>query len=184
MEEEIWCNQDVLWKGNSEIEVAIQRAHYHIVQQLSLFEDEPIAVCVLLEGSLKFFSTLTTMLPCNFEICFIHVRQRFEKNKQIIKHISAPLSMFKNKKTLLLTDVVNTGETLQHVAKRIEKEGMPKQMLTISLICKSENSDFQPNISIFKYDKPEHIYGYGLKKKDGLYGSNSSLYILNSNNKS
>ncbi len=160
-----------------EISQSIARISNSIYQE---YQNEiPVFVGVL-SGVIMFFSDFLKHYPGPCEIAFLQVAS-YEGIKSTNK-IDTKLDFTKdlnNRHVVILEDIIDTGNTLEHLYDRLEN--MPVASLKIAtLLFKPEAFKKELNIDYIGMDIPnKFVVGYGLDY-DGLGRNLKNIYRLKS----
>ena len=132
----------------------IDQAYLHI-------EEELYVVCPL-KGSLLFFSDLIRELKTPVKIDFILI-DGFKSGFSIIKDIDFQI---KNRHVLIVKDVVNAGNKLVFLKKRLEANS-PKSVEIATLLDKPSQRKMDLQVDFFgKKIEDRHVFGYGMDSNE------------------
>ena len=137
----------------------------------------PVFVGVL-NGSFMFMADLMKKVSIDCEICFIQLKSYDGKYStgtvKLLKDFDIDLN---NRHVVFVEDIIETGQTLQHILKKIK--GTPTQSVKIvSLLVKKLNENFKFNIDYIGFEiSQEFVVGYGLDY-NGKFRNLDSIYSL------
>ena len=139
--------------------------------------ENPVFVGIL-NGSFMFMSDLMKEVSVDCEICFIQLKSYEGKHSigtvNIIKDFDNDL---RNRHVVLVEDIVETGQTLEYILKKLET--IPtKSVKIVSLLTKSINKKFKFNIHYYGFEiSQEFVVGYGLDYNE-KFRNLDSIYSL------
>ena len=161
-------------------EEAIQTRVKEMAEEISaLYKDEPLVVVCVLKGAFLFFSDLVRHLTCKPEIDFVRLASygsAAQRSKAITftKDVEIPLE---GKHVLIVEDIVDTGESIEHMIKELEARN-PASVEVCTLFFKP--GSYRKTLPI-KYRAMEigneFIVGYGLDY-DQLGRSLKDIYVV------
>ena len=161
-------------------EEAIQTRDKEMAGELStLYKDEPLVVVCVLKGAFMFFSDLVRHLTCKPELDFVRLASygsAAQRSKTITftKDVEIPLE---GKHVLIVEDIVDTGESIEHMIKELEARN-PASVEVCTLFFKP--GSYRKTLPI-KYRAMEigneFIVGYGLDY-DQLGRSLKDIYVV------
>ena len=137
----------------------------------------PVFVGVL-NGSFMFMADLMKKVSIDCEICFIQLKSYDGKHStgtvKLIKDFDIDLN---NRHVVFVEDIIETGQTLQFVMKKIK--GIPtKSVKIVSLLVKNINENFKFNIDYIGFEiSQEFLVGYGLDY-DNKFRNLDSIYTF------
>ena len=132
----------------------------------------------ILNGSFMFMADLMKEVSVDCEICFIQLKSYEGKHStgkvKLIKEFELDLS---NRHVVLVEDIVETGQTLKYILKKLEK--IPtKSVRIVSLLIKYMNEKFKFNIHYIGFEiSQEFVVGYGLDYNN-KFRNLDSIYSL------
>lgn len=158
-----------------EVEKALDKLAEEITDELK--NENPIFICVL-NGAIVPMGQLMTRLDFPLQMDYIHAsRYRGKMEGGQLEILAKPVSSLKNRKVVLVEDIIDTGITLKHIVDYCYKEGAEK-VYTATLIDKSMNRSSKglQKADFVGIEIPnEFIIGYGLdyeeyfRNLDGIY---------------
>ena len=161
-------------------EEAIQTRVKEMAGEIStLYKDEPLVVVCVLKGAFMFFSDLVRHLTCKPELDFVRLASygsAAQRSKTITftKDVEIPLE---GKHVLIVEDIVDTGESIEHMIKELEARN-PASVEVCTLFFKP--GSYRKTLPI-KYRAMEigneFIVGYGLDY-DQLGRSLKDIYVV------
>ena len=161
-------------------EEAIQTRVKEMAGEIStLYKDEPLVVVCVLKGAFMFFSDLVRHLTCKPELDFVRLASygsAAQRSKTITftKDVEIPLE---GKHVLIVEDIVDTGESIEHMIKELEARN-PASVEVCTLFFKP--GSYRKTLPI-KYRAMENgnefIVGYGLDY-DQLGRSLKDIYVV------
>ena len=161
-------------------EEAIQTRVKEMAGEIStLYKDEPLVVVCVLKGAFMFFSDLVRHLTCKPELDFVRLASygsAAQRSKTITftKDVEIPLE---GKHVLIVEDIVDTGESIEHMIKELEARN-PASVEVCTLFFKP--GSYCKTLPI-KYRAMEigneFIVGYGLDY-DQLGRSLKDIYVV------
>ena len=141
-------------------------------------KDSVIIICVL-NGAVMVLSEILNNLTCNYEVDYIEVssyKGGTETSGEIdlIQDINIDI---KNKKILIIEDIVDSGTTLNFLYKKLNQMG-PAEIKVFSLLFKRKKYKFNINIDWYAFEI-ENIFtiGYGMDYDLKFRGLND-IYAL------
>tara|TARA_B100001248_G_scaffold256074_1_gene236626 strand:- start:4255 stop:4770 length:516 start_codon:yes stop_codon:yes gene_type:complete len=117
----------------------------------------------ILNGSFMFMADLMKEVSIDCEICFIQLKSYEGKYStgtvELIKEFDNDLS---NRHVIIVEDIVETGQTLKYILKKLER--IPtKSVRIVSLLIKYMSKKFKFNIHYIGFEiSQEFVVGYGL----------------------
>ena len=141
-------------------------------------KDHLIIICVL-NGSVVVLSEILNNLTCNYELDYIELSSYNGGTKtsgkiDLIRDINIDI---KNKKILIIEDIVDTGTTLDFLYKKLNKMN-PDEIKVFSLLFKREKYKFDINIDWYGFEiKDMFTIGYGMDYNLKFRGLND-IYAL------
>ena len=161
-------------------EEAIQRRILEMAEEINaVYKDEPLVVVCVLKGAFMFFSDLVRHLTCRPEIDFVRLASYGSGSEggqtiSFTKDVEIPL---KDKHVLIVEDIVDTGESIEHMIKELEARN-PASVEVCTLFFKP--GSYRKTLPI-KYRAMEigneFIVGYGLDY-DQLGRSLKDIYVV------
>ena len=161
-------------------EEAIQTRVKEMAGEIStLYKDEPLVVVCVLKGAFMFFSDLVRHLTCKPELDFVRLASygsAAQRSKTITftKDVEIPLE---GKHVLIVEDIVDTGESIEHMIKELEARN-PASVEVCTLFFKP--GSYRKTLPI-KYRAMEigneFIVGYGLDY-DQLGRNYKDVYVV------
>ncbi len=140
----------------------------------------PVLVGVL-NGCFMFLSDLVKEIDLDVEICFTKYSsyQSTESSGKVIELIGFD-NVIKGKDVIIVEDIVDTGLTMGHLLKEIQKFS-PKSVKVTALLYKPEALKHEAKIDYLGFEiKNKFVVGYGLDY-DGFGRNLKDIYILNNN---
>ena len=132
----------------------------------------------ILNGSFMFMADLMKEVSIDCEICFIQLKSYEGKYStgtvELIKEFDNDLS---NRHVIIVEDIVETGQTLKYILKKLER--IPtKSVRIVSLLIKYMSKKFKFNIHYIGFEiSQEFVVGYGLDYNKRFRNLNS-IYSL------
>ena len=125
-------------------------------------EDFPLCLIVL-NGASVFANELLKHLDSSVEVDFVKVKSyNGIKNTDAILAEYLPLDLVKNRKVLLIEDIVDTGNTLSFLRNELKKNGvMQIDCVTLLFKPKKYNYDVLPEYVGFNIGE-EFVIGFGM----------------------
>lgn len=128
------------------------------------YEDQEVTVIAIINGAIIFVADLIRQINASLQLDCIRVSSYRDETKpvrtpEIIDRIRLDL---KGANVLLIDDILDTGTTLAHISKIIQKMG-PASIKTCVLLDKATNRsvDFEADFVGFRIPD-EFVVGYGL----------------------
>ena len=154
----------------------IQKLVTGLAQQINYdYKGETEALCLLcfLKGSLFFFSDLVRQLENHVLIDFVSISSH-NGNFSFVKDISMAI---KGKHVLIVKEILNEGNRLLFVKKRIEA-GDPKSVKIVTLIDKPSQRKLNLQPDYFGMSTEDrYIFGYGLDHQE-QYRNLRDMYLF------
>ncbi|MDJ1007144.1 MAG: hypoxanthine phosphoribosyltransferase [Paracoccaceae bacterium] len=125
---------------------------------------DKLVVVGLLRGSFVFIADLVRELDMNVEVDFLEASSygnamESSREVRIIKDLSGEIS---GRDVLVVEDIVDTGHTLDHVA-RLLRSRHPKRLETIALLDKPTRREVDIKATWTGFEIPdEFVVGYGI----------------------
>jgi hypoxanthine phosphoribosyltransferase len=158
----------------SEIEQRVAELATHINHD---YEDKMPILLPILNGAFMFASDLIKELtiPCKVSFVKISSYAGTTSTGQLKTLIGQEESVF-NQNVLIVEDIVDTGLTLQKVAKDLEELGA-KSVETISLLRKAPAREKSVEVKYVGFDlENDFVLGYGMDY-DGLGRNLKDIYV-------
>jgi len=146
-------------------ESQIKQRLQELGQEISeAYEDKEVTVIAIINGAIIFVADLIRQINASLQLDCIRVSSYRDETKpirtpEIIDRIRLDL---KGANVLLIDDILDTGTTLAHISKVIQKMG-PASIKTCVLLDKATNRsvDFEADFVGFRIPD-EFVVGYGL----------------------
>lgn len=154
-------------KGKFEIKIKLKKLAYQINRDFKN-EDELLFI-VVMKGGMFFASDLLKLIKIDLSIDFVFSKS-YEKESKIGKPKINYLETInaKNKKVIIIDDLIDTGETLTNIVKLV-KEKQPKSISVATIFGNKEwNFEGVKKYYLFKTKKDHFIIGYGLDYEEKL----------------
>jgi hypoxanthine phosphoribosyltransferase len=146
-----------------------------------IYAGKELTLLAILTGSVMFLADLMRELPMRMRLDVMSVSSYpgDAVESQGPKVLSAPLSELKDRHVLLMDDILDTGQTLEAIARRVRRES-PASLRTCVLLQKNRPSGQLPfHVDFVGFQVPhEFVVGYGLDY-DHLYRNLSEICVLN-----
>jgi hypoxanthine phosphoribosyltransferase len=159
---------------------SIEKRVKELANQISLdYEGRDPVLIGVLKGVIFFLADLARELSIPAKIDFIRAASygagtTSSRTVRLTKDIETPIN---GKSVILVEDIVDTGLTLAHIIKKIERKG-PESIRICTLIEKLERQDIKVPIDYCGFRiKEGFIVGYGLDF-DEKYRNLPDLYVL------
>ena len=141
---------------------------------------EPILIGVL-NGSFIFLADLLRKLRISCELDFIKVSSysgaQSTGNVELVEDMSVDI---KNRHVILVEDIIDSGNTIQFLRKRL-LSCRPKSFSIVALLKKKNNAKLDFPIDFIGFEvKEEFVVGFGLDL-DQKYRHLDAIYTLNHN---
>ena len=141
-------------------------------------KDTTLIVLCVLKGSLIFTSDLIRKITLNTNVEFLDISSYKGKERGDIQMKSSISFTVKEKDILIIEDIVDSGNTINHIAKQLKKNN-PKSVKIATLLFKPDAYNFDMKIDWIGFNiKNEFVVGYGLDYNE-LYRNKKSIYKLN-----
>lgn len=142
----------------------VQDAVQQVAQQINLnyFSKDVLLVCVL-NGSFMFTADLMKNLTVRSEVTFVKYKS-YEGTESTgeVKEIMGIQVPIKDKEIIIVEDIVDTGQTLSHIYKVLQKH-QPKSIKTATLLYKPKAYKGTLPIDYVGKEIPnDFVVGYGL----------------------
>ena len=136
-------------------------------------ETDPLLLVCPLKGSLFFLADLVRFLKVPVQVDFILIESK-NKDFTITKDI---VSSAKNKKVLIIKEVLNEGTKLLFLKRRIEAS-FPQSVKVVSLIDKPSHRKLDLHSDYFGMETEDrYLFGYGLDHQE-KYRQLKDIYFL------
>lgn len=134
------------------------------VQITELCKREPVVAVCVLKGSFVFYSDLIRQIDADISSEFLGVASygNAMKSSGEVKLTLDLTTSIEGKTVLLIEDIIDTGLTMDFLAKTLAAR-KPKKLLTCTLLFKPEalKVEFKPDFVGFKIPN-DFVIGYGL----------------------
>ena len=134
------------------------------VQITELCKREPVVAVCVLKGSFVFYSDLIRQIDADISSEFLGVASygNAMKSSGEVKLTLDLTTSIEGKTVLLIEDIIDTGLTIDFLAKTLAAR-KPKKLLTCTLLFKPEalKVEFKPDFVGFKIPN-DFVIGYGL----------------------
>jgi len=136
-------------------------------------ETEPLLLVCPLKGSLFFLADLIRFLKVPVQLDFILIESSGD-DFTIVKDIDSPI---KNKKVLIIKEVLNEGTKLLFLKNRIEAS-FPESVKTVTLIDKPSQRKLDLQSDYFGIETEDrYLFGYGLDHQE-KHRQLKEIYLL------
>lgn len=126
-------------------------------------ETEPLLLVCPLKGSVFFLADLIRLLKVPIQLDFILIESVEDGSFTITKDIT---NSVKNRKVLIIKEVLNEGNKLLFLKKRIEA-GAPKSIKIVTLIDKPSQRKLDLQSDYFGMETEDrYLFGYGLDHQE------------------
>lgn len=129
-----------------------------------LCKREPVVAVCVLKGSFVFYSDLIRQIDADISSEFLGVASygNAMKSSGEVKLTLDLTTSIEGKTVLLIEDIIDTGLTMDFLAKTLAAR-KPKKLMTCTLLFKPESlkTDFKPDFVGFKIPN-DFVIGYGL----------------------
>jgi len=126
-------------------------------------ETEPLLLVCPLKGSVFFLADLIRLLKIPIQLDFILIESVEDGSFTITKDIT---NSVKNRKVLIIKEVLNEGNKLLFLKKRIEA-GTPKSIKIVTLIDKPSQRKLDLQSDYFGMETEDrYLFGYGLDHQE------------------
>ena len=142
------------------------------------YKGEPPFFIGVLNGSFMFLSDLIRTLSIECEISFLQLKSYDGKKStgsiNIIKDLDVNL---KNRRVVIVEDIIETGNTLKFLLNRL-KDIRTKSITIVTLLVKDTNRPFEFIIDHIGFEiSQEFVVGYGLDYNE-RFRHLDSIYVL------
>jgi len=136
-------------------------------------EKEPLLLICPLKGSLFFLADLIRFIKVPIQLDFILIESS-EQDFTIMKDIESPI---KNRKVLIVKEVLNEGNKLLFVKNRIEAS-FPESVKVVTLIDKPSQRQLELQSDYFGLETEDrYLFGYGLDHQE-KHRQSKDIYLL------
>ena len=145
----------------------------------SYYESDNLVIICVLNGSVVVLGDILKNLTCNYIVDYIELSSYKGTTKSsgkidLIQDINIDL---KDKKILIIEDIVETGNTLNYIYKKLLKMN-PKEVKIFSLLYKKEKYKFDIKIDWYAFEIEDvFVIGYGMDYDLKFRGLND-IYAL------
>ena len=153
------------------LETSISINHY--------YKNEKIIILCVLEGAVPILSELTKNLKIDYSIDYIKLSSYKGKTESSGKiDIDKDITLnFKDKKILIIEDIIDTGRTLNFLHKKLLDIGS-EEIKIFSLLLKREKYKFDISIDWYGFEiRDLFTIGYGMDYNYKFRGLND-IYVL------
>ena len=143
------------------------------------YKNEEVIILCVLDGAIPVFSELTKNLNIKYLTDYIKLSSYKGGTKTFGKvDIDQDLKLnIKNKKILIIEDIIDTGTTIDFLNKKLLSEGA-KEIKFFSLLLKRNKYKFKVKIDWYGFEIEDlFTIGYGMDYKFKFRGLND-IYIL------
>jgi hypoxanthine phosphoribosyltransferase len=160
-------------------EFEIQKAVQHVADQIAFdFEGKSPLFIAVLNGAFMFAADLMKHINIPCEISFVKFNSYVGTQSTGIVHQFQGLNQsVEGRDVIVVEDIIDTGATMHHVIKALEKEGA--QSITVaSFFLKPDALQQEVKVDYVAMKIPNHfIVGYGLDY-DGFGRNLKNIYTL------
>lgn len=145
-------------------EEEVQNAVRQVAQDINLqYFSKDVLLISVLNGSFMFTSDLMKNLTVRCEVTFVKYKSyEGTESSGTISEVMGLQVPIENRDVIVVEDIVDTGNTLEHIYKILEKEN-PKSIATASLLYKPDAYKGDRKIDFIGKSIPnDFVVGYGL----------------------
>ena len=132
-------------------------------EMTALYENKQPIFIVILNGAFMFASDIIKGIDCDCEISFIKLSSYEAMSSS--GHVSTLIGLNKSiedRHVVILEDIIDTGRTMHHFTKTLEKE-KPASVAICSLLVKPTALQFKIDIDYIGFEiEDKFVIGYGL----------------------
>ena len=173
-----------LYIGEKELQARIRMLAEEIKEYYDDIYEEPIHIIVMMNGAFVFAADLVRQLDFPLHMYFVKSSSYVGLSSKGQVEFVLPEDLdIKNRRVLVLEDIVDTGITFQQFLSEVI-EDHPKDLKICSLLVKNKNSEIKSRVNFvgFEIDDP-FVIGYGMDF-NGKARDFSDIYILKEDEKS
>ncbi|MCX7953715.1 MAG: hypoxanthine phosphoribosyltransferase [Bacteroidales bacterium] len=141
------------------------------------YKNEEVIFIPILNGAFIFAADLIRHIKIKNKITFLKLQSYIgERSSGKVRKLIGLTEDIKNKKVIVIEDIVDTGETLVKLLELLKKYE-PAEIKVVTLLLKTENYIKKQKIDYIGFKVPSrYIVGYGLDYS-GYARNLSSIYI-------
>lgn len=139
---------------------------------------EPVHLVVVLRGAMIFGADLLRAIPGDDVYLHATAARSYDGTKPGKLTLTTEIPPVKDQHTLIVEDIVDTGNTALSILQRARSLWQPKTLQLVTLLDKVERREVQMVPDWTGFDIPDRfVVGYGLDY-DGRYRNLPGIYIL------
>lgn len=169
-----------LYISEQEIQSRIRVLSNEINDYYDELYDEPVHIIVMMNGAFLFAADLVRKLDFPLHMYFVKSSSYVGLASKGTVEFDLPKDLdIKDKRVLIVEDIVDTGITFQNFLKEVIQD-YPKDLKICSLLVKNKNQKINSKVDFvgFKIEDP-FVVGYGMDY-NGKARDFSDIYILKS----
>lgn len=137
--------------------------------------DAPLIIVGVLDGASRFCADLVQQIAIPYDLVFMTMQGASKTSEGILKDIDR--IDFKGKNVLIIESIVNTGKTIDSIAKVLEKRGAVS-IKVVTLILRVLNYQFVRVIDFAGFGVgDELVFGYGISH-EGKYAELNNISTI------
>ena len=128
------------------------------------YHNKDLILIGILKGAFAFYADLVRFIRLPIQIDFLIVKSQTTKAKKPgkVKVITNLTEEIKGRHVLLVEDIIDSGLTVRHLMKQLNKQ-KPKTIEVCALLSKPSRREVDAKIRYVGFEIPNHyVVGYGL----------------------